>query len=112
MILNIYSVYDQCARAYNQPFYVQNDAMALRAFADNVNRDDTTINKTPEHFSLHCLGHFDDATGLIEPLDSPQFIGSAMQVRTDVDQEEFAELCSKLDQLHGIVNQLLSEVRK
>jgi hypothetical protein len=40
MKLNVYSIYDDTAKAYMQPFFLHNHGLAVRAFVDQVNRDD------------------------------------------------------------------------
>jgi hypothetical protein len=107
MKLKVYSIYDSCVKAYNGPFMLQNDGAAIRAFSDNANRDDSTIQKNPQHFSLYCLAEFDDNTGKYETLDQPQFVVSAQQVIELSDQNSpLRDLEKKLDKLITLVDKV------
>lgn len=52
MNINMYTIYDQKLEAYNQPHFMENDATALRQFADMANDENILISKHPEDFSL------------------------------------------------------------
>jgi hypothetical protein len=81
MKLNVYSIHDKAATAFTQPFFMHNDGLAIRAFQDNVNaKDENNISKHPEQFSLFKLGEYDDATGVITPLPSPDFISGGLEL--------------------------------
>lgn len=102
MILEMYSVFDSVALAYNQPFFTANDGMAVRIFSDNVNSVDSVINKHPEEYSLYRVGKYDDSNGAIEPCD-PELIITANIVKNPPDSVERqiewvkAELASLVD---------------
>ena len=55
MKLNVYTIYDDTAKAYMQPFFMHNHGLAVRAFTDQVNRNDENnpLNKHPEQFTLY-----------------------------------------------------------
>lgn len=67
MMLHIYAVLDRKAQAFGRPFTIQNDAMAIRAFAAAQSDPGSEISKYPEDFTLYSLGAFDDQTGEIIP---------------------------------------------
>ena len=70
MDLNIYTIYDQAANAYMQPFFMQHDGLAIRTFADNVNSEDkSSIAQHPGQFTLFKIGVFNDSEAKIEPSD-------------------------------------------
>ena len=50
-----YTIFDNVHEAYHHPYSMENDAMALRQFANMAN-DDTQIAKNPEDYSLWALG--------------------------------------------------------
>ena len=61
-----YAVYDRKAEMYSQPFLEVKDGTAIRAVQDIViNNKDHAFAKHPSDFSLHRLGEFDEATGII-----------------------------------------------
>ncbi|AXH76064.1 MAG: nonstructural protein [Microviridae sp.] len=58
-------VRDRAADVYNQPAFVPSLGIAIRSFADEVNRVDVNnqLNKHPEDFDLFYLGEYDDNSG-------------------------------------------------
>lgn len=60
MKVGIYSIFDSSAQAFNSPVYFPNDGMAIRAFSDTVNGDNSIIAEHPEDFTLFKLGEFND----------------------------------------------------
>lgn len=77
MTLEIYSIFDDKARAFATPFFMANEAMALRAFNDLVADPNTTIARNPSDYKLYHLGQFDDSTGFIEKIEIPEYITHA-----------------------------------
>lgn len=70
-----YAVYDRKAEMFSQPFLEVKDGTAVRAVQDLViNQKDHAFAKHPRDFSLHRLGDFDDATGVITGNEKPQKI--------------------------------------
>ena len=65
MKLNIYSVKDNLSN-FMQPFYLQNDELAKRAFANTINSEEPSQIKTNyADMNLYRIGTFDDDTGEI-----------------------------------------------
>jgi hypothetical protein len=89
MKMNIYSIYDQAAKAYLNPFFLHNDGLAIRAFQDNVNStDDNNIAKHPDQFTLFKLASYDDQTGLIEALPSPTHLTGGLEVKNPTPESD------------------------
>lgn len=65
MILYSYSVFDKKLVAYSRPWFVLNDAVAVREFMDAVNDSNPSNQwrKHPEDFTLCSIGFFNDASG-------------------------------------------------
>lgn len=74
MIHQMFSVRDNVADAYLQPFFSINTGSAIRAVAEAVNDGGHTFAKHPEDYGLWGLGTFDDSTGKIDPNETPQHI--------------------------------------
>lgn len=72
----VYATRDTCVGSFLLPMYFQNDAGAVRALGDVVNKpsQDNMYYQHPEHFQLYELGCFDDETGILEPLSAPRFV--------------------------------------
>lgn len=79
----VYSVFDSKAALFGRPFYDQQDASAIRNFADAVNdgsNPSNMWNKHPEDFSLFLIGEFDDESGKLIPC-LPQSLVTASALR-------------------------------
>lgn len=84
MIVNVYSIRDNKVNGYMQPFFSQTHGSAIRAFADHCLDDKSMPHKHPEDFDLYFVGGFDDTTGLMQPVQSPQLLAGAKEyVRDD-----------------------------
>jgi len=60
----MFSVFDSKAAVFGTPFFMQREAMAIRAFTDLVNDPQTMVGKHPEDFSLFHVADFDDETAV------------------------------------------------
>lgn len=63
--LILFAVFDVKANAYLQPFFQQNNMVALRAFEAAVNESDHQFQKWPEDYSLWRIGRFDQVDGVL-----------------------------------------------
>ena len=83
MKLNVYSIFDSAAQAFVQPFFMQQDGLAIRAFQDNVNsKEENNISKHPEQFTLFKLAEFNDQNGMLTPLDTPRALAIGVELIT------------------------------
>jgi len=83
MIMKIYSIFDEKAKAYAQPFYMAHDGQAVRGFGDLVADTSTNISKHAVDFTLWKLGEFDDNTGIF-CCKKPEYIAKAVDFKTEV----------------------------
>lgn len=65
MKLQIFSVLDTAAQIFSQPFYMHNEATALRVVKNCVNNPEHNYSLNPEDYNLYHMGEFDDTTGTI-----------------------------------------------
>ena len=79
MIYPVFSIRDLKGDFYS-PRIDQNEASAVRWFAQIVNTPDTIINFSPRDFQFYRIGDFDSETGRMLPLDLPQLVTSAIDV--------------------------------
>jgi len=77
MILCKYTIYDSALEAYHQDYSLENDAIALRQFADMAN-EETQIAKNPEDYSLWRIGTFETTTEELTPQE-PTYIAKAQE---------------------------------
>jgi hypothetical protein len=80
MVLNAFSIRDSKAEAFNTPFFQKTKGEAIRSFESAVNDGKTQLNQYPEDFDLYHVGEWDDATGKIKPLDTPNHVIKAIEV--------------------------------
>lgn len=61
----IVAVRDRAIDAFMRPFFMQTIGQAVRAFADEINRNDkdNALAQHPEDYDLYLLGEFDEQTG-------------------------------------------------
>lgn len=75
MIYLLVCVRDSAAKAFARPFAVPSTGLAVRSFADEVNRVDPAnpaanpMNAHPNDFELYEIGTFDEDTGKIAPCE-------------------------------------------
>lgn len=79
MIFKIFSVYDDAAAAYLQPFFTPTVGLAMRSMSDMLVDPKHPFTMHASQFTLFHLGEFDDATGAITMLPTPAAIGKCSE---------------------------------
>lgn len=77
---NAYTVYDEKAQAFLPPFFMHQDGMATRTFADCVNDADHNFGKHPHDYTLFQIGSFDDNTGELTATEKKS-LGNGVEFR-------------------------------
>lgn len=72
MKIQILSIRDRAVDAFMQPMFFATPGAGIRAFSDEINRQDSSMNKHPEDYDLYHLGEYDDATGKFAGLEAPR----------------------------------------
>lgn len=85
MIYGAYAIFDKKALVFSQPFYCPNDSVAVRIVRGMVNGNGTAIAQSPEDFTLHYLGSFDDNKGVFNLPTETVVIGNAIQLKEKSD---------------------------
>lgn len=82
MVQVLVSVKDTAAQAFMRPFFVPTVAVALRAFRDEVNKQDSNddLARHPEDFELYELALFDDSNGQLEVFE-PRLVARAKDLK-------------------------------
>ncbi len=73
----MFSIYDNKAGTWLDPFYATNEAVAQRTFSDAVNDPQSMFNKHPTDFVLFHVGTWDDQKGKIEIKEPAKNMGLA-----------------------------------
>ncbi|AXH78010.1 MAG: nonstructural protein [Microviridae sp.] len=81
MQLKVFSIRDTKAETYNMPFYQKSHGEAERSFKALTTDESSMISKYPEDFDLYFLGTYDDQTGQLTVLDTPQHIVKAINLK-------------------------------
>lgn len=82
MKLKMFSIRDAKAEIFHSPYFNKSHGEAERNFAELVKDEKSMIHKYPQDFDLYFLGEYDDQTGKMEALDTPQHVAKAVTVQT------------------------------
>lgn len=63
MILRAYTVFDNAIGEFRAPFFLHQDAEAIRAFKNMANDPTSLIGSNPNDFRLYYAGEYDTSTG-------------------------------------------------
>lgn len=107
MILHAYAIFDSAIGAYNSPFFMQTDGMAIRAFSDNVNSPDSALSKHPDQFILYRLGDYDDQTGMFTQDQAPKSLGNGAQFFNPKDATELEKLAEAVARIEAKLREAL-----
>nr|QJB18987.1 MAG: nonstructural protein [Microvirus sp.] len=77
----VYSIRDAKGEIFHTPFYSKTHGEAERNFNQLVNDNKSTVSQFPDDYDLYYLGTYNDQTGLVSSLDTPQHLIKAVQVR-------------------------------
>lgn len=66
MIFTVVAVRDRAVDGFAAPFFVPSEGVAIRSFADEVNRAGSPINAHPEDYDLFVLGLWHDQDARFE----------------------------------------------
>lgn len=80
MTQKIYSIRDAKAEYFTQPFFKKTHGEAERDFTMLCKDEKSQIHAFPEDYDLYYIGEYDDQTGKMTPLDTPQHIIKAVQI--------------------------------
>ncbi|AXL15412.1 nonstructural protein [Microviridae sp.] len=72
--MRIFSVRDQKAQAYLQPFFAPNAAVAIRYVQAAVDDEAHEFRRHAEDYVLFEVGGFDETDGTLDPLNPPNVL--------------------------------------
>ncbi len=87
---NIFTIYDSKAKAYLTPFFLHQDGMALRVFADCINDATHQFGKHPEDYTLFNIGSWSDDKAKFLT-NNPISIATGIELKTFQDLSEMKE---------------------
>lgn len=77
MKMLVFSVYDEKAEFFGNPFFVTAPGQATRMFADLSKDKQTTVGNHPEDFTLYQVGTWNNTEAKLDSLATPKFIAKA-----------------------------------
>lgn len=80
MVTRIFSIFDVKANAYLPPFFLPEDAIAIRTFGDCVNDKTHAFGMHPEDYMLFYIGSFDNINSVIEPSPAPLLVHTGLEL--------------------------------
>lgn len=86
MELKVFSIFDEKAKVFSNPFYMGHNGQALRAFSDLVQDKQSSIAKHPGDYKLYLLGTFNDVSGKFTSLNETEFLAHASDYIADVPE--------------------------
>lgn len=81
MKLEVFSVYDEKAKAFISPFILPTTDVAKRTFADCSNDVGHAFFRNPSDYTLYHVGSFDSLSGEIEPCRA--VLGTAVEFKKE-----------------------------
>lgn len=82
MQLKIFSIRDAKAEMFNPPFFKKTHGEAERDFHQLCKDEKSMPAQYPEDYDLYYVGTYDDQTGKIDCLATPQHVTKAVTVLT------------------------------
>lgn len=86
MLLEIFSVYDEKASAYLNPFVMQNDKQAVRAMMDIMHDGNHSFYRFATDYTLYKLGNFDNSTGAV--IEQHKLITPLLHLRATLNADK------------------------
>lgn len=83
MMLKMFAIRDSKAEAFKQPYFCHTHGEAERSFTQLVRDPQSVVSQYPDDFDLYFLGEYNDQTGVIKSLETPQHITKAVFVLGD-----------------------------
>jgi len=83
----IFTIYDSKAKAYLTPFFIHEDGMALRVFADCINDTTHQFGKHPEDYILFNIGSWEDEKAKFST-NIPTALATGIELVKPSDQQQ------------------------
>lgn len=84
MKLKAFTIRDTKGEVFNTPFFQKTHGEAERSFKSLLNDQQSMVAKYPEDYDLYYIGEYDDQSGQLLGLDTPQHIVKAIQIMNTI----------------------------
>lgn len=78
--MKLYTIYDNAAKAFAEPFSLRSDNEARRVFLNETKNPKSNLGQFPEDFALYSCGEFDNQTGEFITPDYPVKVCTALEI--------------------------------
>lgn len=78
--MQVFSIRDAKSEVFHHPFFQNTSDEAIRSFQTAVNDPKTNFYKYPDDFDLYHIGEYDDHTGLMKSLKTPEHLKKAVHL--------------------------------
>lgn len=79
MKMFVYTIYDIAAGVYLRPFFARSDDESIRSFARIAENKEDIVGQSPQDFTLHRIGTWDDKEGELVG-ETPKKVVTALEV--------------------------------
>ena len=84
----IYAVKDIVAEEFQPPFFLKNDALAIKEFGKACENKETQWYQHPSDYSMYYLGEFDTETGTLTESELKQLANATQFVTKESNNEQ------------------------
>lgn len=84
MKLKAFTIRDTKGEVFNTPFFQKTHGEAERSFKSLLSDQQSMVAKYPEDYDLYYIGEYDDQSGQLLGLDTPQHIVKAVQIMNTI----------------------------
>lgn len=78
----MFTIRDTKGEIFHKPFFNNSHGEAERNFRELTKDEKSMISKYPEDYDLYFLGTYDDSTGKMTSLETPQHIVKAVNLKS------------------------------
>lgn len=79
--LKVFAIRDSKAEVFKTPFFQKSHGEAERTFQELVKDENSLVSKYPEDFDLYHIGEYNDQTGVIDALETPNHMVKAINLK-------------------------------
>lgn len=83
MELKMFSIFDSAVKTFHPPWFKPNLQHAIHDFKQIINDNRTNLYRFPHDYDLYYLGVYDDTTGKMSTLDSPEHVQKAVSLKDE-----------------------------
>jgi len=78
MLLKMYSIRDSKGEIFHPPYFKRTHGEAERDFSTLASDQKSGVGQYPEDYDLYYIGQYDDQTGKVDALATPQHVVKAV----------------------------------